>query len=337
MKTINMLKSLIILSTSVLFIQCTSEPVTIPGEDGVDGIDGTASCVACHSNSNRDPIISAYAISGHAIGETYVRGAIGSCAACHSNEGFIDLMVLGESNPDGYENPTRITCGTCHDNHDTFDFTNDGPDYALRNIDRVPLRLTNPGYTIDLGGTSNLCVNCHQPRKSEPLDDGSGLYEMTTTRFGPHHSPQGTLFEGIGGAEISGSASYPAIASSAHRMGSNCVTCHMGETTDGNDGSHTNFPTENSCVVCHTNGVPSEVAGLEADLTTLRNLLAAVVSQDGTVVGIIVDDRSQEGLFTITEAQAAWNYMVVTEDQSNGIHNPEYAKALVRNAIEALE
>ena len=141
MKTIKMLKSLIILSTSVLFIQCTSEPVTIPGEDGVDG---TASCVACHSNSNRDPILSAYAISGHAIGETFVRGTSGSCAECHSNEGFVDLMVLGAANSDGYLNPTRITCGTCHDDHDTFDFINDGPDYALRSIDPVPLRLINP-------------------------------------------------------------------------------------------------------------------------------------------------------------------------------------------------
>lgn len=337
MKTINALRSLMIMASSLLFIQCTSEPMTIAGADGVDGVDGTASCIACHSNANRDPILSAYAISGHATGDTYVRGSSGTCAACHSNEGFVDFMLLGAANEDGYENPTRITCATCHDDHDTFDFETDGQDYALRSIEPVPLRLIASNYIIDLGGTSNLCVNCHQPRSSEPLNDGSGLYEMTTTRFGPHHSPQGTMFEGIGGAQIPGSMSYPQIASSAHRMGSNCVTCHMGETTDGNDGSHTNFPTENACVVCHTNGAPSEVAGLEADLTTLRNLLANVVSQDGLVIGIIVNDRSQEGIFTIAEAQAAWNYMMVTEDQSNGIHNPEYAKALLRNSIEALE
>jgi hypothetical protein len=337
MKTLNAIRSLMIMASSLFIVQCTSEPITIAGADGVDGVDGTASCIACHSNSTRDPILSAYAISQHAIGDTYLRGTSGTCAACHASEGFIDFMVLGAANADGYLNPTPINCATCHDDHDTFDFETDGPDYALRSIEPVPLRLTDPNYVIDLGGTSNLCLNCHQPRASEPIDDGTGTFEITNTRFGPHHSPQGTMFEGIGGAQIAGSMSYPQIASSAHRTGANCVSCHMGETTDGSDGSHTNFPTENACVVCHTNGAPSEVAGLQADLDRLKALLAAVVSQDGTVIGIVVDDHSQPGIFTILEARAAWNYLMVIEDQSNGVHNPAYAKALIRNSIEALE
>jgi hypothetical protein len=305
--------------------------------DGADGVDGTASCVACHSNTHRDPINNAYAISGHAIGDTFARGTSGSCAACHSNEGFIDFVDLGAANEDGYENPTVISCVTCHDKHGSFDFENDGQDFALRTFAPVPLRLIDPDYVIDHGDKSNTCINCHQPRSSEPFDDGSGLFEITSTRFGPHHSPQSTMLEGLGGAQIAGSLSYPAIGSATHRSSSSCVQCHMGETTDGNDGSHTNYATENSCTSCHTSGVPSGLAGLEADMTTLRNLLASVVSQDGTVIGIIVDDRSQEGIFTIAEAQAAWNYMTITEDQSNGVHNPAYTKALVKNSIEALD
>lgn len=336
MKTINALRSLMILASSLFIVQCTSEPMTIAGADGVDGVDGTASCIACHSNENRFPILSAYSISGHALGDTYLRGTSGSCAPCHSNEGFVDLMLLGAANEDGYENPTRITCGTCHDDHDTFDFETDGQDYALRSIDPVPL-LTDPNYIIDLGGTANLCINCHQPRRSEPTDDGNGTFEITSTHWGPHHGPQGTVFEGVGGAHIPGSLSYPQIASSAHRTGASCVVCHMGATTDETDGSHSNWPTENACVTCHTNGPPSEVAGLEADLTRLESLLGAVVSQDGTVIGIIHDGHPQLGTYTIVEAQAAWNWLVATEDRSNGVHNPEYVKALVRNSVEALE
>jgi hypothetical protein len=111
----------------------------------------------------------------------------------------------------------------------------------------------------------------------------------------------------------------------------------MGETTDGNDGEHSIFATSNSCVVCHTEGVPSEVSGLAADLATLEAILGAVVSQDGTVIGIIHDGHPQLGVFTILEAQAAWNYLTVVEDQSNGVHNPAYTKALIRNSIEALD
>jgi hypothetical protein len=305
--------------------------------DGADGVDGTASCVACHSNAHLDPIRSAYAISGHATGDTFVRGTNGSCAACHANEGFIDFVDLGAANEDGYENPTAISCTTCHDKHGSFDFVNDGNDFALRTFAPVPLRLIDPGYVIDLGDKSNNCVNCHQPRSSDPVDDGTGLVTITNTRFGPHHSPQSTILEGIGGANIVGSVSYPAVGSSTHRSQSSCVQCHMGETTDGNDGSHTNYATANACTTCHTNGVPSEVAGLAGDLAMLEVLLANVVSQDGTVTGIVIDGRSNPGTFTFDQARAAWNFITILEDQSNGIHNPAYVKALVKNSIELLD
>ena len=61
------------------------------------------------------------------------------------------------------------------------------------------------------------------------------------------------------------------------------------------------------------------------------------------VHGIIHDGHPNNGsfgegaTFTILEAEAAWNYLFVLEDQSNGVHNPEYAKALIGNSIEALD
>jgi hypothetical protein len=36
-------------------------------------------------------------------------------------------------------------------------------------------------------------------------------------------------------------------------------------------------------------------------------------------------------------AQALWNYKTVEEDHSHGIHNPKYAKALIKNALEAVQ
>ena len=61
------------------------------------------------------------------------------------------------------------------------------------------------------------------------------------------------------------------------------------------------------------------------------------------VHGIIHDGHPNTGSFgqgatyTILEAQAAWNYLFIMEDNSGGVHNPTYAKALVRNSVEALD
>ena len=362
MKKLKLISYLIIVASSLLFMQCTHDqelivgpagPAGTDGIDGVDGLDGvdvTATCVACHSASHRDPINDAYAMSGHASGTSWARGTSASCALCHNNEGFIDYLSgnfvdddgFQSADPDGYLVSNAITCTGCHSDHRFFDFENDGNDYALRTLDPVEL-IIDPTVVIDIRndsdllGKSNTCVTCHQPRRSGPTDDGLGTFAITSPYWGPHYGAQSTMLEGIVGALIPGSVGYPGIASATHRTGSSCVTCHMGETTDGTDGSHTWWPTENACITCHTNGAPSEVNGLAADLITLAGLLENVVSQDETVTGIILDDHPQRGTFTILEAEAAWNYLFVNADGSNGIHNPEYAKALIKNSIEALQ
>ena len=69
MKNLKLIGFLMILASSLMFIQCTSDPIEGPqgiagvdgidgtdGLNGVDGVDGTASCVACHNESHREPI-----------------------------------------------------------------------------------------------------------------------------------------------------------------------------------------------------------------------------------------------------------------------------------------
>ena len=74
MKQITKLCYLILVSSCVMFTNCTSEYKAIPGHDGIDGVDGldgldgqdasAAACISCHSNSHRDPIHAALEISG---------------------------------------------------------------------------------------------------------------------------------------------------------------------------------------------------------------------------------------------------------------------------------
>lgn len=342
MKNFKSIAILIIFTSSLFLVQCETEPIPGPpgqagingidgkdGVDGLDGIDGGTTCISCHSESHREPIKSSYAYSGHAAaGAVGYAGSRGSCARCHSNEGFIDYITYGKANPDGYDNPTRIDCNTCHDKHETFDFENDGYDYALRTFAPVTL-ITDESYTINLGDKSNTCVNCHQPRRTPPTPDEEGMFAVTSSHWGPHHGPQSTLLEGIQGALIAGSEDYPDVGSATHRTGSSCVKCHMGEDSGSVDGQHSMKPTSTACTDCHSNGVPSEVEGLAENMVTLANLLDEV--------GIVHEGHPVEGEYSIVQAEAAWNYLLVMEDASNGVHNPKYVNALIKNSIEVLE
>ena len=189
--------------------------------------------------------------------------------------------------------------------------------------------------TLDFKGTSNACANCHQPRHEAPIDDGSGIYNVYN-RYGPHHGPQSTFLEGIEGGEIAG-FEYPAAGSAFHRTGSSCTNCHMGEDSGANDGNHSWVPTTTSCTQCHENieNIPTDSEGnfaiedYEERMANLKALLTANGLLDA-------DGRYVQGDFPLAQAQALWNYILIEEDASRGTHNPNYAKALIDNSIEAL-
>ncbi len=349
MKNLRLIGFLMMLASSALFVNCTSDPIEGPagtsGIDGIDGLDSTADCRACHSNEHRDPIKESFALSDHANqtimydGRTLSEYAGAgdkrtSCNRCHSNEGYVNF-ITGRTAV-AIANPTPISCNTCHDTHRSFDFEADGNDLAIRNIEPVALDLTDAEYVIDYGDFSNNCISCHQPRSKAPIDeDNDGLYLQDDKRFYPHYGGQSTMLEGIQGAIIAdGSTTYPEVGSAGHRKGASCVTCHMGTSDDGLSGSHTYIPSFSApiCATCHETGVPTEVAGLAADMATLHTKLVdlKLIEEDGSTI-------VQTELIPFKSAQAIWNYKTVEEDHSNGVHNPLYAKALIKNALEAVE
>ena len=347
MKNFKLIINLIVVASGFMFFQCTSEYTPIAGADGKDGIDGVngingsnadaAECISCHSNSYRDPIYASYDLSQHAAGATVAyAGGRASCSRCHSNEGYVNY-ITGKIAVD-IPNPTAISCTTCHDSHRSFDFENDGNDYALRNIEPVILDLTDVNYTIDYSSTSstsNNCVSCHQPRSKAPIDeDNDGLYLQANQRFYPHYGGQSTMLEGIQGAIIAnGTTPYPEVGSAGHRTGASCTACHMGTSPDGDFGSHTFKPSFSApvCATCHTT-VPTEVTGLAADMEALHNKLfeLGLIDEDGSTL-------VQTDMIPFKTAQALWNYKTVEEDHSDGVHNPNYAKALIKNALEAVQ
>jgi len=71
--------------------------------------------------------------------------------------------INGIDGTDGFDG--TASCVTCHGRHSTFDFENDGFDYALLNIDAVTL-VIDESTVIDFGDVSNNYITCHQPRNS---------------------------------------------------------------------------------------------------------------------------------------------------------------------------
>jgi hypothetical protein len=87
---------------------------------------------------------------------------------------------------------------------------------------------------------------------------------------------------------------------------------------------------------CYINGNADldgngEADGLQIEMEGLLEQLKALLPQneDGEVS---ITDSS----VTLTEAQAAYNYFMVEEDRSLGVHNPRFAFGVMKASIEAL-
>lgn len=345
-----MRKITIILSKSILCIMfifvvasCTKEGPAGPagtngtnGSDGTNGVDGNVSCLQCHTLAIMDDIDAQYETSGHAAGNFvgYAGGRNG-CAMCHSDQGYVETQATGrDTTATGFAIPMPISCGTCHDDHVTFDFEVDGYVVPLRGNKPVELlmyRVIDEVVTLDFGDNSNICANCHQPRRTGPVDDGTGNFTITSTHYGPHHGPQSTMLQGIGGAELG--AGYPTPGSDPHRVQASCTTCHMADYAS-EEGGHSWHSSLDACKTCHTdatsfdiNGKQTEIAGLIEELKT--GLIAqGVLDAEGHPV---------VGTYPLAHAQAFYNYAGIVDDRSDGVHNYEYIKTLLINSINAVQ
>lgn len=355
MKNLKLLSFVMIFASSLMFIQCTSDPIAGPqglagidginGNDGADGVDGNTACLQCHGqeagsiSSSIDLANAAYSTSGHATGGAYARGTSSGCAECHSQEGYIQKMT-GQA-VTGTAFPQPIGCKTCHDIHDPEKIEQGSTDFNLRNVAGITLKIsTELGYdiNIDYGNTSNACLSCHQPRKiSNKTLDKTLLAELEQdaaytlwSHFGPHYGAQATVFEGIQGEEIEGDIAYPADGQSPHRTGSSCVTCHMGETNRGT-GGHSWKTNKANCTTCHEDKATTFFDEPMEELTALLFEQGVLKQNDEGEYSPI------EGVeMTVLQARAAWNWEMLHVDGSHGVHNPAYTKALLGNTIDAI-
>jgi hypothetical protein len=285
-----------------------------------------------------------FALSGHSAGN-YVgyAGSRGSCSRCHSSEGFMDFIAGYDGEDIPY--PSAWSCGTCHGSHSSLE---EGISAPLQTTAAVTI--IEDGMTvIDFDGPSNLCANCHQSRRGyayyEAIDSvwtddvngndsldfvvADGSVYINSSHAGPHHGPQANTLSGLGG--------YGTSSTGAH-LSAGCVGCHMGDATS-TEGGHSFVPNlENCTVACH--GSVTDMATFTTDaqdaVSVRLDAIAAELVTAGALAGDATDGyHPHVGVVTEAQFKAFWNYMVVYEDHSHGVHNPGYFNTLLTQA-EAL-
>jgi nitrate/TMAO reductase-like tetraheme cytochrome c subunit len=290
----------------------------------IETSDQPLSCAECHDSSDLiTGKTTEWAESLHGSGESYVRGRSASCAGCHSGSAFTERLAAGLS-PDEVEEgdpaPTRQDCRACHMIHSTYTFG----DFALTST--APVALYAVDGAIYDSGDGNLCVNCHQPRRVIPEPEG-GIISGISTHWGPHHGPQSAMLMGLVGAGVEGSPSghYQGVEDS-------CVHCHMGENE-----SHLFEPEIATCRRCHVGASSFDINRVQTVVDSLGNLLG-----EGLLAANLINENSEDGHPTVTEAPedqaiALWNWLyVMHEDKSMGVHNSDYAIALLEEGLARL-
>ncbi len=371
MKNFKLILNVLVVVTSFMFFQCTSDYTPIPGPagadgaqgldgaDGVDGADGGNTCLKCHNSDYKVIQNSTYLSSGHDIAAA-LAGRGGACLNCHSNEGYIASVALRDLTTSYVTGTaTKITCSTCHSGgHTSAGVAVSGTDAALRAAGSYQLvGVGTSAPVIDYGNNSNNCIHCHQVRRagagyvanSDSTSPNFGKVAISGS-YGPHYGGAVTLLEGIDANLIAGSTAYPTAGSNPHRTGASCVSCHMGSESGGL-GNHSFKPVLENCKKCHTgagvvsydiNGGQTVVKNLMKDLAKEivrlypANFSLTTGSADPKDDGMLVMPSSS---VQIPErvAKAVYNYRFLYQDHSYGLHNPTYAKALMNNSIADLK
>jgi hypothetical protein len=324
-------------------------PTGPAGPAGEDGQDANENCVNCHTGDTE--LLAKqiqYKLSTHYNGGHYVYGnRAGECATCHSHEGYIENLATGTGEVVApYPEPTPPNCRTCHQIHQTYS----RDDYTFTKTDAVEFRL---GGSADLaGGSGNLCAQCHQARLRDPMPEiGGPDVSFTSTHWGPHYSPQGNALAGMNFFDFEGGNG----GTHAHAdLG--CNQCHMafapereiflgGHTFNINyDDNGEEVQNVTGCnAACHENGPgPGTVEdfnhfGVQEELTELAHELLDMLVAIG--IAEAGEDHSSPvpGTYPGDVGAAFWNLQFFENDQSHGLHNPPYFRAILQGSIDAME
>lgn len=181
-----------------------------------------------------------------------------SCARCHSATGLATYLEAG-LNAEGEHTANGMLCMTCHTSPP-----------ALRAAGPV----TFPsGAVLEMGDSSNLCLNCHQGRESMKSIEEDLTEDPPYSFTNIHYYPVGAI---LFGTEAKGAYEFAGRSYAGRRYWPNhngmfgtCVQCHMGSDSlrqkESGDFSDHNVvkPNPADCVYCHGQDVAQPHSGAD--------------------------------------------------------------------------
>jgi hypothetical protein len=195
-------------------------------------------CAYCHESGTNHIIAREFRTAIHAAPVNESGPGREACVQCHTGKGF-QQFAEGVPTTDPYFDSQYypITCAGCHDPHNpsslypTRDDAGNDAGHQLRKLTVTLLQANTTTPTsptkmdVTGAGLGALCMNCHQSRtEANAAIAGAGTSSISS-RFGPHHGPQGDILYGnnmlaLGGVTLAKSNHFGAT-------GDACVTCHM--------------------------------------------------------------------------------------------------------------
>jgi hypothetical protein len=275
-----------------------------------------------------------------------------SCEPCHTGTGFVKFQnnktTPGYSAPADYaDGANAVTCAVCHDSHSAAN---------PNQLRTVSVDSLVNGYKPTIGGKGQLCMNCHHERSNvaKSVTATAPMYGFAKSRFGAHHSPQADIFLGQDAYQYGQNLSVQTHGI----VGDACVTCHMPTLTNGSSVHSSHAMTMdsagvNGCKTCHPTATDiasiktrnmdydgnGKVEGFQTEVAGLLAQLKAKLPLDATgepMTGYATAADSLKIANKPNVVQGIWNYYLVKNDGSMGVHNPQYVVAILKASIGSL-
>jgi hypothetical protein len=323
-----------------------------------------AVCDKCHDSAPRYPEPDQFRNSMHAStvwtssfakNNTTTTYNLDACIRCHDGNGFVAFTkgVAKDFSAYKLKDHTGITCATCHDQH------GNGNLHQLRVTPSGSDTLGNGYSYTGLGGVGEICFNCHKARKSNT----AMLNVSVSSTWGPHHNSQADELLGQNAAVMYGDSAY---ANGSHKdvLADACVSCHMSATPDTSDhanynkvGGHSwhmrnaanNYQNVKVCQGCHTmdsfdtflasadydgNG---KIEPVQTEVKGLLKQVALLLPHTGPDTALVINYSAiKASSDSIRLKKAWWNYQLITNDGSYGVHNMAFTVDVLQRTIKAL-
>jgi len=316
-----------------------------------------------------------YDTSGHKNnGNSYYANG-GGCQKCHTNEGFIEYVKTGSVDPKSFvKYPSQQGCFTCHTPHETWDFSlrtskpvkltsgavhDMGSGNLCANCHQVAFA---PARALVKASEAKNILGHWGPHHGPQSDIlmGSNGYEFPGKRYSSS-SHKDVIADGCVTCHMSLPEGRYAFSPSLGGHSFN-VVAEVHEAGKVNN---------SGCIQCHADlkQVPgAEVfdyrakadydrdGKLEPVQEEVQGLLDAFVNSDGTgylqrtnppmfkpgAQATFLDlgsgwANSKQGSWTEAEVGALYNYKIIIEDRSRGVHNAAYTIQLLYDSLKALD